>query len=142
MASKGKRALAATRADDKPSGKYIEVDDAILRDGRCGGQLLGPHRSHFDTSGRSFVFKDDSDGVDDASVWMFFAVDDYLVFGDLAFSVIEKMFVCQPIVPAAIPCGEKVGVLLIGVCELSARQFLNVDVSIGVDVGAELGLVR
>ena len=37
---------------------------------------------------------------------MFFAIIDYLVFDDLAFAIIEIMFVRESVVPAAVPGAE------------------------------------
>jgi hypothetical protein len=52
------------------------------------------------------------------------------------------MFLGEPVVPAAVPNGEIVGVLLIGVGKLGACEGLDVNVAVSVGIGFQLNLGR
>ena len=43
----------------------------------------------------------------------------------------------EAVVPTAVPRRQHIGVLLIGIGELGAGQRLDVDVAVGIDIGAE-----
>ena len=53
---------------------------------------------------------------------------------------IDEVLLAEPIVPAAVPCGQQVGVFLEGPGELRAGELLHVDIAVGVGIGLQLDL--
>jgi hypothetical protein len=73
---------------------------------------------------------------------MCFAVHNQFVFTPFCPWKIYEMLFCEAVIPTAVPCGEHVRVLLKRPCELGACQFLNVNKSVGINIGGKryLGL--
>ena len=59
------------------------------------------------------------------------------MLGLLGFLEIQEMTFCEAVIPTAVPCGERVGVLLERSGELGAGQRLDVRKSVSVDVCAQ-----
>jgi len=90
----------------------------------------------------SFILENYGNGINDAHTRICFAIKNDLVFGLPRLCVIQEVLLREAIVPTTVPHRECIGVLLICVSELGARQCLNVEKSIGIDVGGQrhLGL--
>ena len=71
---------------------------------------------------------------------MCLAVDDDVVNVLFHARHVDRMFLSESVVPAAIPDPEKVRVFLICTGQLRAGKLLNVDVAFGVGVFGKLGL--
>jgi hypothetical protein len=82
------------------------------------------------------------DRLNDAFILVSFAVDDHVMNSALDPRHVYCVFLGQPIIPTTVPDTEEVCVFLIGVCELTARQFLDIDVAICVCVFRQLNLRR
>src|SRR5437867_4025393 len=95
---------------------------------------------HFDPKLRPHILENNGDCLDDQVLGIGLAVHDHLVLGLLALANVHVMLAGKPIVPAAVPGGQPVGVLLPRPCQLGAGELLHVDEAIGVSIGAEIDL--
>ena len=78
-----------------------------------------------------FVFlQDDIDRLNDTLVAVGFAVNDHIVNSLFHPRHIDRMLLRKPVIPAAVPSSEEVGVFLKSVCKLSASQLLHIDVTV------------
>jgi hypothetical protein len=77
---------------------------------------------------------------DDPNVWVFLAIHDQLVLERLCPGHMDKVLLCEAIVPSAIPNQELVGVLLPCVGKLRARELLHIEIAVRIRVSAQIGL--
>src|SRR4051794_33156615 len=87
-------------------------------------------------STRFLLFQYYVDGLNDFLFWIGLAVNNHIVNARLCSGNVQGVLFAKTVVPAAVPDPKEVGVLLERPGKLSARQFLDVDVSalVGISV--------
>src|ERR1700735_4987472 len=86
------------------------------------------------------VFENDIDGLDDLLAGIGLAINDDLVLQLSGAADQHDVLLGKAVIPAAIPGGQIVRVFLECACQLSAGQFLNIDISVGARIGLEFDL--
>jgi hypothetical protein len=105
----------------------------------CGSQTTFVS-FHPDAEARTFVLEDDCNGIDDPDVLVGFAVFYNQVFDFLSLADVHVMFSGEAVVPTAVPGREPVGIALPRIGKLSASQRLDIEIAVGIDIGAEVNL--
>ena len=95
---------------------------------------------NYDPALGSPLLEDDVDGFDDLHLRICLTVHDHFVFCFLGSANVEVVLLRKPVVPAAIPGGEQISLILPRSGELRAAQCLDVEVSFGVRISAQINL--
>src|SRR3954447_17466612 len=97
-------------------------------------------RRHLYAKSHPLIFEDNGDSINNTYAGIGFAMDYDLMLELLGSIRVRKMFFRKSIVPPAIPSNQKISVFLECTSQLSAREFLNVEISVGVGVGTKCHL--
>jgi hypothetical protein len=66
----------------------------------------------FEPSHKSFFLEHHVDGLDNSNLWICFAIENDLMLKLLRAGYIKEMFLSKTIIPATIPSGQPIGILL------------------------------
>src|SRR5215212_6193135 len=88
----------------------------------------------------SFLLEHYVYGLDNPNLWICFAIKNDFMLKLLRSGDIEEMFFPKTIIPATIPGGQPIGILLPSTGKRGAGQCLHVNVALGVCVCSQVCL--